>query len=227
MGLNREALRTTAAGAVPAALLAVSALGAAPAAQAAPGGIHETHPDWRPVSADRGKSAPTDPVTIRAETDSGANGGTAFLSGLLDQTARIPLDGVPPAAPPALGRGAAVGHLDHSQQVRGTATLHTTLTPIARSGTFVARLYDVGPPGIGKPITRAPYTWHGRTPGVPFTVDLPLYTTAHGLPAGHRLALVVETVDPLCLEHNPPGAQLTFSSPANDPSHVSVPLREQ
>lgn len=28
-------------------------------------------------------------------------------------------------------------------------------------------------------------------------------------------------------EHNPSGAQLTFSSPANDPSYVSVPLREQ
>jgi predicted acyl esterase len=113
------------------------------------------------------------------------------------------------------------------QQVRGTVTLHTTLTPTAKSGTFVAHLYDVGPLGIGKLITHAPYTWHGRTPGTPFTVDLPLYTTAHGLPAGHRLALVVETVDPLCLEHNPPGAQLTFSSLANDPSHVSVPLREQ
>ncbi|GAT79983.1 acyl esterase [Streptomyces sp. F-3] len=59
--------------------------------------------------------------------------------------------------------------------MRGTATLHTTLTPIARSGTFVVRLYDVGPPGIGKPIIHAPYPWHGRTSGVPFTVDLPLY----------------------------------------------------
>jgi len=39
--------------------------------------------------------------------------------------------------------------------------------------------------------------------------------------------LVVDTVDPLYIEHNPSGARLTFSSPANDPSYVSIPLREQ
>jgi hypothetical protein len=29
------------------------------------------------------------------------------------------------------------------------------------------------------------------------------------------------------IENNPSGAQLTFSSPANDPSYVSFPPREQ
>jgi hypothetical protein len=28
-------------------------------------------------------------------------------------------------------------------------------------------------------------------------------------------------------EHNSSGAQLTFSSPSDDPSYLSVPLREQ
>jgi hypothetical protein len=37
----------------------------------------------------------------------------------------------------------------------------------------------------------------------------------------------VGEVDPLYIEHNPTGAQLTFSSPPADPSYVSVPLREQ
>lgn len=32
---------------------------------------------------------------------------------------------------------------------------------------------------------------------------------------------------PPSTEHNPTGAQLTFSSPAADPDYVSVPLREQ
>ncbi|MER5429432.1 hypothetical protein [Streptomyces sp. NPDC002588] len=36
-----------------------------------------------------------------------------------------------------------------------------------------------------------------------------------------------DTADPLRIEHNPSGARLTFSSPANDPSCVSLPLREQ
>lgn len=58
-------------------------------------------------------------------------------------------------------------------------------------------------------------------------MDLELYSTAYDVPAGHRLAVVVDTVDPLYIEHNPSGAQLTFSSPADDPGHVSVPVREK
>lgn len=58
-------------------------------------------------------------------------------------------------------------------------------------------------------------------------MDLDLFATAYDVPAGHRLALVADTVDPLYLEHNPSGARLTFSSQEDDPSYVSVPLREQ
>ncbi len=111
--------------------------------------------------------------------------------------------------------------------VRGTPEVHTTVTPTKSSGTFVAYLYDVGPLGVGKLVTHAPYTFHDREPGRPFAVDLELYSTAYDVPAGHRLAVVVDTVDPLYIEHNPSGAQLTFSSPADDPGHVSVPVREK
>ncbi|CAM5664461.1 hypothetical protein GCM10010345_78180 [Streptomyces canarius] len=107
------------------------------------------------------------------------------------------------------------------------AAPHTTLTLTGESGTLIAYLYDVGPLGIGKLVTRVPWTGHGRTPGEPFAVDLDPFSTAYDVPAGHRLALVVDTVDPLYAEHNPSGAQLTFSSPSDDPSYVSVPLGEQ
>ncbi|GHH85772.1 hypothetical protein GCM10018793_55100 [Streptomyces sulfonofaciens] len=58
-----------------------------------------------------------------------------------------------------------------------------------------------------------PYTVREQTPGMPSGVDLELFSTAYDVPAGHRLALVVDTADPLCVEHDPSGAQLTFSSP--------------
>lgn len=111
--------------------------------------------------------------------------------------------------------------------MRGTAKLHTTVTSTKESGTLVAYLYDVGPLGLGKLVSGAPYTFHGKTPGQPFAVDLELFSTAYDVPAGHRLAVVVDTVDPLYIEHNPGGAQLTFSSPAADPSYLSVPLRQE
>ncbi|MEU6243765.1 alpha/beta fold hydrolase [Streptomyces sp. NPDC047024] len=190
-------------------------------------GGYEGYPDWKSVAATERKLALAGTRTIHANVDSGADGGVVLLSGALDQFAKLP----PMASIPLLPRRwAAVWQSERypaPQRVRGTARLHTTLTPTAESGTLVAYLYDVGPLGIGKLVTHAPLTWHGRTPGEPFGVDLELFSTAYDVPSGHRLALVVDTVDPLYIEHNPSGAQLTFSSPEADPSYVSVPLREQ
>ncbi|MFC3574339.1 CocE/NonD family hydrolase [Streptomyces yaanensis] len=190
-------------------------------------GGYEGYPDWKSVGATRKKIALAGTTTIHANVDSGADGGVIFLSSILDQVAQIP----PMASIPLLPRRwAAVWQSEKystAQHIRGTAKLHTTLSPTKESGTLVAYLYDVGPLGLGKLVSNAPYTWHGQTPGQPIGVDLELFSTAYDVPAGHRLALVVDTVDPLYIEHNPSGAQLTFSSPADDPSYVSVPLREQ
>jgi predicted acyl esterase len=190
-------------------------------------GGYEGYPDWKSVAATDRKIALAGSTTVHTNVDSGADGGVVFLSSILDQVAQLP----PMAAIPLLPRRwAAVWQSERygtTQQVRGTARLHTTLTPTAESGTFIAYLYDVGPLGLGKLVTHAPCTWHGRTPGQAFGVDLDLFSTAYDVPAGHHLALVVDTVDPLYIEHNPSGAQLTFSSPSDDPSYVSVPLREQ
>ncbi|MCL6672892.1 CocE/NonD family hydrolase [Streptomyces panaciradicis] len=190
-------------------------------------GGYEGYPDWKSVGADRQKIALGGTTTIHTNVDSGADGGIVFLSSILDQVAQVP----PMAAIPLLPRRwAAVWQSEKyatARRVRGTAKLHTTLTPTEESGTLVAYLYDVGPLGLGKLVSNAPYTFHDRTPGEPFGVDLELFSTAYDVPAGHRLALVVDTVDPLYIEHNPSGARLTFSSPADDPSYVSIPVREQ
>ncbi|GGX52720.1 alpha/beta fold hydrolase [Streptomyces fructofermentans] len=190
-------------------------------------GDYEAYPDWKSVGATRTKISLDGSPTIRANVNSGADGGIVVLSSLLDQFTRVP----PMASIPLLPRRyAAVWRSEKYpgvRRVRGTAEMHTTVTATKESGTLVAYLYDVGPLGLGKLVSHAPYTFHGQTPGKPFGVDLELFSTAYDVPAGHRLALVVDTVDPLYIEHNPTGAQLTFSSPAADPSYVSVPLREQ
>ncbi|MFD7611408.1 alpha/beta fold hydrolase [Streptomyces sp. NPDC059828] len=190
-------------------------------------GGYESYPDWKSVGADTRKFELGGTEKIHANIDSGANGGVTVLSSALDQFLKVP----PMASIPLLPRWfAAVWQSERyasEQHVRGTAKLHTTVTSTKESGTLIAYLYDVGPLGLGKLISNAPYTFHGQTPGRPFGVDMELYSTAYDVPAGHRLALVVDTVDPLYIEHNPSGAKLTFSSPAHDPSYVSVPLREK
>ncbi|MEU2564532.1 alpha/beta fold hydrolase [Streptomyces longispororuber] len=190
-------------------------------------GGYEGYPDWKSVGAAQRTMELAGTHTVRANVDSGANGGTVLLSNALDQFLKLP----PTASMPLLPRRYAAvwqsPRAEHPQRVRGTAKLHTTVTGTKESGTLVAYLYDVGPLGLGKLVSSAPYTFHGKTPGEPFAVDLELFSTAYDVPAGHRLALVVDTVDPLYVEHNPTGAQLTFSSPRTDPSYVSIPLREQ
>ncbi|MFD0353181.1 CocE/NonD family hydrolase [Streptomyces sp. NPDC127110] len=189
---------------------------------------YEGYADWKSVGSGGTEKLPlADSEHVWANVDSGANGGILFLSSVLDQFAKAP----PAASIPLLPRAFAAvwqsPRYAQERRIRGTVRLHTTVTPTKGDGTFVAYLYDVGPLGIGKLVSNAPYTFHGKTPGQSFGVDLDLFSTAYDVPEGHRLALVVDTVDPLYIEHNPAGAQLTFSSPRTDPSYVSVPLREQ
>ncbi|MGW6940897.1 CocE/NonD family hydrolase [Streptomyces xanthophaeus] len=189
---------------------------------------YEGYADWKSVgSGGTEKLALSDSEHVFANVDSGANGGILFLSSILDQFAKAPPTASVPLLPRAFAAVWQSGRYEEDRRVRGTVRVHTTVTPTKADGTFVAYLYDVGPLGIGKLVSNAPYTFHGRTPGQAFGVDLELFSTAYDVPAGHRLALVIDTVDPLYIEHNPTGAQLTFSSPRTDPSYVSVPLREQ
>ncbi|MER7175355.1 alpha/beta fold hydrolase [Streptomyces mesophilus] len=190
-------------------------------------GAYEGYADWKSVGTATTKIPLNDTEKLLANVDSGANGGIVLLSNALDQFFKAP----PTASIPLLPRTFAgvwqSPRYTSGQQVRGNVKLHTTVSSTKPSGTLVAYLYDVGPLGVGKLVSHAPYTFHDRTPGQPFGVDLELFSTAYDVPEGHRLALVIDTVDPLYIEHNPTGAQLTFSSPAADPSFVSVPLREK
>ncbi|MEU3744581.1 MULTISPECIES: CocE/NonD family hydrolase [Streptomyces] len=188
---------------------------------------YEGYPDWKSVHANQRKFDLGGTQRIWANVDSGANGGITLLTNLLDQFLRTPPTVSVPLLPRAFAGVWQSERYATPQRVRGTAKVHTTVTSTKESGTLVAYLYDVGPLGVGKLVSNAPYTFHGKTPGQPFTVDLELFSTAYDVPAGHRLALVVDTVDALYIEHNPTGAQLTFSSPSADPSYVSVPLREK
>ncbi|MER5866372.1 CocE/NonD family hydrolase [Kitasatospora sp. NPDC002040] len=162
-------------------------------------------------------------TTVATGVDSGADGGVVFLSNLAEQFLKLP----PLVSVPLLPRPvAAVWQSDTyatRQQLRGTVRVHLGVTPSTARGSLVAYLYDVDALGVGRLITHAPYTFLDHP--APFTADFPLQATAYDVPAGHRLALVVDTVDPLYITHNPAWSTLTFTSPAADPSWVSIPLR--
>ncbi|GAA3124458.1 hypothetical protein GCM10010466_14220 [Planomonospora alba] len=87
-----------------------------------------------------------------------------------------------------------------------------TVTPTASEGTLFAHLYDVDRLGVAKLITHTPYGFADRQAGRPFAADVTFQSTAYGVPAGHRLALAVDTVDAVHKENDPASAKVTFSS---------------
>ncbi|GAA0689220.1 CocE/NonD family hydrolase [Kitasatospora atroaurantiaca] len=164
-------------------------------------------------------------TTIATGLDSGADGGVIFLSNLAEQFLKVP----PIVSVPLLPRPVAAvwqsGSYGTAQRVRGAVRIHLGVTPSASQGSLIAYLYDVDALGLGKLVSHAPYTFLNRTPGQSFTADFPLQATAYDVPAGHRLALVVDSVDPLYITHNPAWSTLGFGSPSADPSWISVPLK--
>jgi putative CocE/NonD family hydrolase len=203
------------------------------------GAAVESYPDWAAVTGsttryhlndvpfyDRtgrlaGPSAKAWCETFWSTGDTVANGGVALLTNGLEA-----LTGTPPTAwLPAVSRlRAAVWQtepLAGGAAVRGVPRLRLAVRPAAGTGTVVAYLYDLDPGGTGRLITHAPVSWRGVAAGAAVPLDLALPATAWEVPAGHRLALVVDTRDPLYLHANPPGAGVTIT----DGSWVDVPLR--
>jgi predicted acyl esterase len=180
------------------------------------GGV-ESYADWADVSGGATRHT-LSAASFRATGDTVANAGVVLLTNGLEA-----LTGVPPLAwLPAVDRSRAAvwqtGLLPGGAAVRGIPRVHLTVTPAAGTGTVVAYLYDVDLLGTGRLVTHAPYTWlaGGRQ-----VIDLALPATAWNVPAGHRLALVLDTEDPLYLDANPPGAAIAVSGS----SWVDVPLR--
>ncbi|MBP2476454.1 putative acyl esterase [Crossiella equi] len=160
---------------------------------------------------------------VGAGVDTIANGGVALLTGGAEAL------GIPQFAwlPGVLRTNAGVWQgpvLDRAATVRGTPKLHLTVTPSSPRTTVVAYLYDVGPSGTGRLLTHQPLTLLDAKPGVAKAVDIALDPLVHQVDAGHRVGVVVDTVDGLYRGESKIGSSVTFSSPAADPSRLDLPI---
>jgi predicted acyl esterase len=152
-----------------------------------------------------------------------ANSGVAMASGAL-QMINLP----PGAYVPFVGRSAAgvwQGPIQWSaKRLDGAPEVRLTVTPSRANTTLYAYLYAEDVLGNGQLISHKPYTLRGATPGQAKTLDLRLEASSWNLPAGSRLTLVVDTVDLRYAGISQLGGAVTFSSPANAPSVLKVPL---
>jgi putative CocE/NonD family hydrolase len=207
-------------------------------------GGYESYPSWSAISTGtarynlgevhwwslEGDLASTSQIswsyTLGGGVDTVANGGVVLLSNGAEA-----LTGQPPTAwIPGVSRSVGAvwesDWLSSSQRVRGAAHLHVTVTP-GSSGqtTVIAYLYDTDWSGTGSLVTHVPYTIRGAVGGRAYPVDTDFPATVYDVPSGHRLSLVIDTVDPLYADQAAMFTTVKLSSPSNDPSYVSVPLR--
>jgi dienelactone hydrolase len=165
---------------------------------------------WDGTGPLRGAPATGWSRTIGTGLDTTAGAGVILLSNGLEG-----LTGIAPTVWfPSISRlhaGVWVGDaLRTRTQIRGIPRLHLSFTPSAANGTVVAYLYDLDALGTGSLIGHAPASWLGAAPGRPTTLDVPLPAAGYDVPAGHRIALVVDTADPLYRGYNS-GGTVTFT----------------
>lgn len=82
-------------------------------------------------------------------------------------------------------------------KIRGIAQLRLRVAPSQRRGMLVAYLYDADPLGFATLITHGARALHAAAPQRPIELPIDLVATAYDVPAGHHLALVLDTADPL------------------------------
>lgn len=208
------------------------------------GGGRQGYPDWRSVSAntDRlrlgvprrhhpfapktGRLAEDAPAKWRHAIETGeptlAESGTAMISGTLQAFARIPVG----VSVPFVDRSAAgvwAGQpLSRDRSLSGTAMLSTTIVPDDESVSLFAYLYEVDSHGNGSLITHKPFTLREARPGQETTVDIALQPVLWRVSRGHRLVLVVDTVDGRYRDESDRGT-VTFESTPTSPSTLTLP----
>lgn len=162
--------------------------------------------------------------SVEAGVPTLADSGTVMVSGMLQGFFNIPV-GV--SVPFVDRRGSGVWATEPyptAVNVSGAPHLRTTVTPTAPNTSLFAYLYDVDQLGNGSLITHKPMTLRDAAPGQPQQVDIGLEPASWKVQAGHRLVLVVDTVDPRYDSESSRGSQVKFSSSAQAPSQLDIPL---
>ncbi|MBV2156476.1 alpha/beta fold hydrolase [Kitasatospora sp. SUK 42] len=163
--------------------------------------------DWYLTGAgDTGDGALTDKPTVGWSRDFAAGALTSSVAGELLKTGQREWFGNPDpyelakferdqllvwSTDPLTGSG------EVARRIRGTATVQLTVRSSTDAATVIAYLYDVAPDGTARIITHEPLTVTDLTPKVNTTVTWRLQAASYDLPVGHRLALVINSRDPL------------------------------
>jgi predicted acyl esterase len=110
-------------------------------------------------------------------------------------------------------------------EIVGRPQLGLRVISAASTAHVVVYLYDVDAFGTGTLITHGTASLHDITPGQLQTLDVDLNATAYDLPAFHRLAIVVDTLDAQYASRTPLGTALDVPFTVSGQMNLEVPTR--
>lgn len=160
-------------------------------------------------------------ATLQAGTDSAASAGPAQYVASPDYS---PPHAALATITPDRGLVWSGPALTKPLVVNGTPRLQVNVASSATTATLFAYLYDVGQDGFGTLLDMAPYSITGLTPKKARTVTIPLQPASYTLPAGDRVALVIDAGDPRYESLAPAGTQITVSSTEHAPAWLGLPV---
>ncbi len=82
-----------------------------------------------------------------------------------------------------------------ARKIRGQSEAKLRLSLSGSKGQVIVYLYDVDKWGKAVFITHGAYTFWDAVPGNAFDVTVPILSTAYDIPAGHHLAMVIDSSD--------------------------------
>lgn len=87
--------------------------------------------------------------------------------------------------------------VEQTMRIRGTPKIQLKVKAEQAPLLVIAYLYDVPSKGKSRLIAHGPQTVWRNTPNQTYTVDIELFNSNYDLPKGHRIAVVVDSRDPL------------------------------
>jgi predicted acyl esterase len=129
--------------------------------------------------------------------DTIATTGIPAVAQLLESHVDVPVKVLIDFISPAKGIVFRSDRFDNGLKIRGVPKLCLNVAFSGGKGLLAAYLYDVDDLGVGTLLTHGILGSYNRTAGQRYTLNLEFAATAYDLPAGHRLAVVIDTADPL------------------------------
>ncbi len=162
--------------------------------------------------------------SIRSGVDSVATTGIPLLSEALESHLNLPVLALLPAVGRLHGLSLWSSWLREELSILGRPQLSLRLSSSTDTAHVVVYLYDVNLVGVGTLITHGTASLHDIAPGRLQTLEVDLNAVAYDVPAGHRIAIVVDAFDVQYAGRMPFWTELSFHYEADGQMMFDLPL---